>query len=391
MAEAPTWVPPESPFSREEVAGPLRPLEEAEMLPARAYCAADVFDFEQEHWFGRDWLCVGRESDAASVGSWFVARRSPTSAGAIVVRSEDGSLRAVHNVCRHRGMTLLDGCGVGVSRIVCPYHAWSYDLRGRLVSAPATRQIPGFDREVLGLRPVQLETFGGFVFINLAWDTVSLRDWLDDLPAQFDGIPLEGLVLGRRASYDVAANWKLLMENFAESYHFGPVHSRLERHTPSRQAESLDSRGPWQGGWMPLAPGSETVSTDGKRHGRALLRTQGAHRHGVLDYVVWPNLFLSLQPDYLLAYRLEPLSATRTRVVLDVLFDAASGASAAGAAIEAPDVFDFWDGTNREDFAICEGQQLGIASPGYVPGRYTPQEEGVYEFDKIAAERYADP
>ena len=359
------------------------------MLPARAYCDPEVFAFEREHWFGRDWVCVGRTSEVANVGTWFVAPLGP--AGVVVVRSEDGVVRAVHNVCRHRGVKLLDGCGRGASRILCPYHAWSYDLRGRLVSAPWTRDVPGFDREVLGLRPAQLETFGGFVFVDLAWDTLSLREWLDDLPAQFDGIPLEELVLGHRASYLVSANWKLLMENFAESYHFGPVHPELERQTPSRLAESLDSRGPWQGGWMPLASSSETVSTDGSRHGRTLLRRRGKQepeRHGVLDYVVWPNLFLSLQPDYLLAYRLEPLSLDRTRVVLDVLFDPAS---ARDGGVDAPDVYDFWDVTHRQDFAICERQQVGIASPGYVPGRYTPPEEGAYEFDKIAAQRYTDP
>jgi Rieske 2Fe-2S family protein len=236
---------------------------------------------------------------------------------------------------------------------------------------------------------VQLETFGGFVFVNLAWDTVSLAVWLDDLCAQFEGISLDALLLGRRTSHVVGANWKLLMENFAESYHFGPVHPDLERRTPSRAAEGLDSRGPWQGGWMPLATGSETVSTDGSRHGRTLLRKEGVERHGVLDYVVWPNLFLSLQPDYLLAYRLEPLGPDRTRVVLDVLFDPAS--AAADGRVDAPDVYEFWEVTNGQDFAICERQQVGIASPGYVPGRYTPPEEGAYEFDKIAAERYTDP
>jgi glycine betaine catabolism A len=381
MPGEPDWSPPESPFAPEEVAGALRPLPEATMLPARAYCDPAVFAFERLHWFGRDWVCVGRASDVPSVGSWFVAPLGP--AGVIVVRSEDGSLRGLHNVCRHRGVKLLDGCGAGASRILCPYHAWSYDLRGRLVSAPWTRDVPGFDREVLGLRPVQAEVFGGFVFLNLAWDTVSLGDWLDDLPAQFDGIPLGDLVVGRRSTHDVAANWKLLMENFAESYHFGPVHPDLERQTPSRKAEGLDSRGPWQGGWMPLVEGRETVSTDGSRHGRPLLRKEGAHRDGVLDYVIWPNLFLSLQPDYLLAYRLEPIAADRTRVVLDVLFDPAAGA--------ATDVYAFWDTTNAQDFAICERQQEGIASPGFAPGCYTPPEEGAYEFDKIAAERYADP
>lgn len=380
------WSPPESPFEPEELAGALAPFAEATMLPARAYCDPDVYAFEQEHWYGRDWVCVGRASDVREVGSWFVAPLGP--AGVIVVRDDDGALRAVHNVCRHRGVKIIDGCGRAAQSFTCPYHAWTYDLRGRLVGVPGLGGRESVEREVLGLRPAQVDTFGGFVFVSLAWDTLSLRDWLDDLPAQFAGIPLGDLVLGRRTTSEVHANWKLLMENFAESYHFGPVHPALEKQTPSRRAETLDSRGPWQGGWMPLATGHETVSTDGRTHGRPLLRKDGAARHGVLDYVVWPNLFLSLQPDYLLAYRIEPVSECASRVTLDVLFDPAA---ARDGEVDAPDVYEFWERTNAQDFAIVARQQVGISSPGYTPGRFTSMEEGVYEFDKIAAERYADP
>src|SRR5262249_31213752 len=163
------------------------------------------------------------------------------------------------------------------------YHAWVFDLRGRVVHA---------DGEGAGdLRPIRLESFGGFLFVSLADDAPSLSAWLDDLPAQLEGIPLGDLALGRRVRYRVRANWKLLMENFAEAYHFASVHPELDRCTPSRLAESLLSRGPWQGGWMPLAHGAETVSLDGQRHGRALLRTHGVQPQGTLDYLLFPNLF----------------------------------------------------------------------------------------------------
>ena len=178
------------------------------------------------------------------------------------------------------------------------------------------------------------------------------------------------------------------MENFAESYHLGRVHPQLERLTPSRAAESLVSRGPWQGGWMPFAPGARTVSLDGRRHGRPLLRQGGAEIRGVLDYLLWPNLFLSLQPDYLLTYRLEPVAHDLTHVVFEVLFHASF---ATDPDFVSADVVEFWETTNRQDFVVCERQQIGIGSPAYRPGRYTAEEEGMHEFDKIAAERYADP
>ena len=374
------------PFDPGELEETLRPLDEATTLPARAYTDGDVFAFERERWFGTDWLCIGRESDAVGAGTWFVAPLGR--AGVVVVAGDDAVPRAFHNVCRHRGTTLLDGCGERAARIRCPYHGWSYDLRGRLALAPGMEDVVGFDAGANGLAPVRLEAFGGFLFASLASTGPTLREWLDDLPAQFEGIPLDQLVLGKRSRYSVRANWKLVMENFAESYHFGPVHPQLQRQTPSARAESLLSRGPWQGGWMPLLPGAETVSLDGKRHGRPLLRKSGAEAHGALDYLLFPNLFLSLQPDYLLAYQLAPVSHEETAVTFDVLFD--PGARGEGGEVAAGDVYDFWQLTNAQDFSICERQQVGLTSPGFTPGRYAPVEEGMHEFDKIVAQRYAE-
>jgi glycine betaine catabolism A len=371
----------------DEMEGTLRPLEEATMLPQRCYVDPEVFAFENTRWFRTDWVCVGRVSDVGVVGQWFTANVG--GASVLLVRGDDHELRAFHNVCRHRGSTLFEGRGYA-PRIRCPYHSWSYDLSGRLVRAPGMQQVPSFDPNDHALGAVRLETFGGFLFVSLAAEGQSLMGWLNDLPAQFDGILLDHLVVGQRTDRVVHANWKLLMENFAESYHFRSVHPRLQSQTPSDRAESLLSIGPWQGGWMPLRPGAETVSRDGKRHGRPLLRTTGAPMNGALDYVLFPNLFLSLQPDYLLAYRLTPTSHAETRVTLDVLFDRRAVKDGARETVEASDVYEFWEETNAEDYAICERQQIGIASPGFRPGRYAPAEEGTYEFDKIVAQRHAE-
>jgi Rieske 2Fe-2S family protein len=375
---------PRCPLSGVDVEGTLRPLTEARMLPKRAYVDPEVFAFERERWWGTDWVCVGRASDVTSPGQWFVA----TVGGAelLVVAGDDGVARAFHNVCRHRGVPLLEGRGAGACRIRCPYHAWSYDLRGRLDRARGMEDVPSFDRGEHGLASVRLQAWGGFLFASLAAEGPSLAAWLNDLPTQLEDVALGGLVIGFRMETAVRANWKLLMANFAESYHFGPLHPQLEGLTPSRHAESLLSIGPWQGGWMPLRRGAETVSRDGKLHGRPLLRATGV-QPGALDYVLFPNLFLSLQPDYLLAYRLAPSSHEETRVSFEVLF--APGAAREGL-VEAPDVYDFWKETNAQDFAMCERQQRGIASAGFTSGRYAPAEEGAHEFDKIVAQRYAE-
>jgi Rieske 2Fe-2S family protein len=372
------------PLGAEDVEGTLRPLEEATTLPRRAYVDAEVFAFEHERWFCSDWLCVGRTSDVESIGRWYLASLGRESV--IIVKGDDGVVRAFHNVCRHRGVTLLESC-VEADRIRCPYHAWAYDSCGKLVRAPRMRGVIGFDPADHGLIPVRLEIFGGFLFVSLASEGPSLLAWLDDLPGQFEDIRLDRLVVGRRSETVVRANWKLLMENFAESYHFGPVHPELQSLTPSDRAESLLSTGPWQGGWMPLRAGAETVSQDGRGHGRPLLRSTGVEMRGALDYVLFPNLFLSLHPDYLLAYRLLPSAHDETRVSFEVLFDPEA---AKDGAVDAPDIYDFWNTTNAQDFAICERQQSGISSLGSLPGRYAPAEEGTHEFDKIVAQRYAE-
>ncbi len=139
---------------------------------------------------------------------------------------------------------------------------------------------------------------------------------------------------------------------------------------------------------MPFAPGARTVSPDGKRNGRPLLRESGPEIRGVLDYLLFPNLFLSLQPDYLLTYRLEPAAVDLTYVVFEILFHPRF---AGDADFVSADVVAFWETTNRQDFVVCERQQIGIAAPAYVPGPYIAEEEGMYEFDKIAAQRYVDP
>ncbi len=198
----------------------LAPLDEATMLPARAFLDPDVFAHEQAAWFDHDWVCVGRSADVPRPGDWFVAPAAK-GPGVLVVRGEDGVLRAFHNLCTHRGVMLQpasegDNAGTCAS-FRCPYHGWSFHLDGQLAKAPGVGSLPRFDAPGRALRPVRLEQSGGLLFTSLAGEGPSLAAWLDDLPAQLEGIPLADLVRGHRARHTVRANWKLLMENFAES------------------------------------------------------------------------------------------------------------------------------------------------------------------------------
>jgi len=149
-----------------ELAAVRRPFLGASLLPGRAYHAADIYEVERSRWFGRDWQCIGREEDAAEAGAYFVAEVDTEPL--IIVRGRDGVLRAFYNVCRHRGTAVVEEqCGQAV-RFQCPYHAWIYDLDGRLIRAKHTEDLEDFAFEGYGLASVRLETWNGFVFVSLA-------------------------------------------------------------------------------------------------------------------------------------------------------------------------------------------------------------------------------
>jgi Rieske 2Fe-2S family protein len=381
-----------SPISAADVAAVRRPVAEAHLLPARVFHDADVFAFEQDRWFARTWLCVGRDEDVAQPGTYLLARAAGESV--IILRGRDGVVRAFNNVCRHRGSTLLDDPAEGVGspgklvRIQCPYHAWIYDLDGSLKRAPHTEDIDHFVAADQGLFPVRLETWAGFLFINLDPDAEPLSAYLADLPASVAHYPIESLRRARRIEYDVAANWKVIGENYSECYHCPGVHPQLNRLSPYDRGHNLESSGPWAGGWMELIDAADTMSVDGASHGRApLAGVSGEDTRRVYYIVLWPNLLLSLHPDYVMTHQVWPIDAEHSRVVCDWLFDPATMARPD---FDPSDAVDFWDTTNRQDWDVCERQQEGTRSRAYVPGRYSLMEDMVHAFDLMAADRYAD-
>jgi len=371
-----------SSLSSAELEAVLAPFERAHGLPAAAYHDRAVFDRERALIFDRAWLCVGRESDVTHPGEWL--RAAVLGEGIVVVRGADLVLRAFYNVCRHRGLPLLDGpCG-RQQELQCPYHGWTYELTGALRSAPNAHA--SFDHSAHGLAPVRVEVWQGFVFVTEGRDVPALAEFLGDVPPWLTRAPLAHAERVHSSEYEVAANWKLLVENFQESDHFTRIHPALERLTPNGAARSRLSRGPWLGGTMTFADGVETVSKSGKRSGRPFLASP-EYRRQVSDEMMFPTLLTSLQPDYFLTYRLTPLAAERTHVIADTFMHA----SVVGRSIDAEavaDVVSFWEVVNAEDRAICERQQTGVRSRGYSPTMYSAVEDGVHAFDCRVAEAY---
>jgi Rieske 2Fe-2S family protein len=365
-------------FDKRHLAESLRdtqqPLERARTLPAPCYDAEAIHALEQEHLFPHHWLAVAREEDLPGAGH-FVTRDIGRER-ILVVRGHDGCLRAFFNVCRHRGSRLLDvPSGCLQQAIVCPYHAWSYQLDGRLRRAPEMNAVER--AEALALVAVPLARKDGFVFVHLDAAARPLEEALADLP---DGsrFGLERLRRVRALEYRVEANWKLVCENYSECYHCPRAHPQLDR-LSERSAGGFEQGRGFNGGPMQLRAGFDTLSTSGHS---SWPRLDGASSRAddrlVHYYLVYPNLMLGIYPDYLSVHTVWPVSAAAARVSCEIFVPAGTLALAG---FDPAPVIDFWDLTNRQDWALCERVQRGVTSRGYRPGPYAASERCVHAFD----------
>ena len=343
---------------------PLRPT-----LDAAAYVGDEVWNEERPRiWFGQ-WVLVGRDHDLAEPGDRLVVDVAGESV--IVARDHDGVLHGFYNVCRHRGAELVDttgpACGSFGAAIQCPYHAWTYGLDGALRRAPF---LTGDQLPDVALHPVGVDTWGGFLFVHLSPDNATaLADQLGEIPARVANYPLTELRRGLTFTYEVAANWKIIAENYNECYHCGPVHPTLCELVPAfrKGGGGLE----WANG-IPHRDGAWTFTTTGTSDRAPFPDLDDDERVKHKGELVYPNLLLSLSAEHVAAFRLQPHAPDSTTVVCDLLFTPD--------AIDAPgfdpsDAGDLWDPVNREDWAICESVQRGMSSRAWSGGWFAPMED----------------
>jgi Rieske 2Fe-2S family protein len=366
--------PPLDPLALDDA---LQPFGSSTMLPAEAYTSATVLAWEQQHFFAASWVCLGAVRDLRADG---VTQKAVTVGGVpvLLVWADNDVPAAFANTCRHRGHELLPAGAEETKRaIVCPYHAWSYGLDGELIAAPGLREVASFEPEAHGLVPLPVEVWHGWLFVNADARGDSFASHLgslDDLVA-----PYEPERLVRLASHDyvVAANWKVVTENYHECYHCPLIHPELCSVSPPTSGKNYDLPGAWIGGCMDLRDEADTMSLDGRSSGRPI---EGADPRRVLYLGLLPNLLLSLHPDYVMTHRLEALSPGLTRIECTWSFpDEGTDPSYA---------VDFWDRTNRQDWAACESVQRGISSPHFRPGPLAPNEDAVHQFVATVARGY---
>jgi glycine betaine catabolism A len=338
-----------------------------------------VYDQELQRLILPSWQCVGRTDEIARAGDFLTFEVAGS--GVVIVRGADDALRAFHNVCRHRGTRLVEPpSGGGLTRIQCPYHAWTYDLTGRLLGAPLMTEAKEFDREQFGLFRVKLEVWRGFIFINLDPKAAPLARYLGGLVQRAAPYPLERLRRARRVVYDIAANWKLIVQNANECYHCPGVHPQLAQITPYRSGEEDLTDGPVFGGWMDFVAGASTLTASGTTKRKAFPGLSAADLRRVYYYVLYPSNFISLLPDYVTFDWFLPLGPDRTRLVFDLYVDQDE-------TDPADDAMEFWETTNRQDWHICEMAHLGSRTLAYRQGRYSSDEEVVHLIDEYYLER----
>jgi glycine betaine catabolism A len=357
-------------------------------LPAQVYTDDAVLAWERRHLFDRAWVCVGRVADLA-VKPGDRTAVTVGDAGILVTCGADGVVRAVANVCRHRGHELLaPGSSANAGPIVCPYHGWAYEWDGSLRGAAWLDETPNARREDLGLVSVPAQTWGGWLFVNVDGGAAGLEHAVGSLESFVVGHELDRLVVVHRQRYELAANWKLAIENYHECWHCPVIHPALDQRTPFGSSEYLpEQQGTWVGGTMRLVEGVQTMTAGTGLVGRLLPGAEpGQAMEGRVAYVgLFPNLLLAFHPDYVLTHRLDPLSADRTTVVCEWLVPPDVAARPGWSPAEA---VAFWDEVNRQDWAAVESVQRGVASPLYRRGPLGIVEDDVYGFVQMVAAAY---
>jgi len=373
----------------------------AERRPGHAlgrafYNDAEVYERDLERIFLRNWLYVGHVSEIAEPGDYLTYEIAGESV--IVVRGTDGAVRALINVCRHRGSRICDApCG-NTRWLVCPYHGWTYDLDGSLRTA---RLMPkDFDKSTYGLRSIHAAVFHGLIFINFADDAGSLDAAHGALDEHLAPYRLENTKVIARETYTIDANWKLMLENYMECYHCAPSHPEFsDSHSiklpESRSAklhaamavraceigatpDSVDftwnaddpSRLQYYYGRYALFEGYQTGTEDGAPAAPPLGDLTG-HDGGASDLQLGPISHFLIYADHAVTYRFTPraLHETECEVAWLIRDDAVEGTD-----YDVARVTWLWRVTTEADKAIVERNQQGVNSRYYVPGPYAPME-----------------
>ena len=351
-------------------------------LSGADYTSSAVYADERERVWYSAWICVGRSEEISAPGDYLV--RDVAGESIFAVRNRVGQVRAFYNVCAHRGTKLLDdepACGHVGKAFKCPYHAWSYDLDGQLLGTPNVHEDELFERSDYPLHAVAVDEYAGFVFVSLGAEPpplpVALRDSNETI-TDFDRYRMADLRVARRITYDVSANWKIVVENYNECLHCPNIHPELVQVVPLyRYGEVWD--GETRDGGNEMRDGATsftaTGSSDLPRFPGLLAEDYGMY-YGVFQF---PNLMVNLHPDAVMSYLVYPRDANHTTVISEFLFRPETIASPS---FRPEPVVELWDLISRQDWAVCERAQLGVSSRSYRSGVYPRKDRLLFDFNE---------
>ncbi|MEQ9488483.1 MAG: aromatic ring-hydroxylating dioxygenase subunit alpha [Alphaproteobacteria bacterium] len=348
-------------------------------LPARFYTDPEIFAAEKENVFYRNWWCVGHKSHFAEKGQYRTV--DVVDESLFVVRDRKGELKAFYNICQHRGHQLLSGEGKTQS-IVCPYHAWAYDLNGDLRSARNTDEMVDFEKCDFALKPVKVEEFAGFVFVNLDDDATSMADQAKGLEEEIRKYcpRIDELVFAQRDTYEVACNWKVLVDNFLECYHCDPAHKDfvdlVDMDTYRTITHSCFS--------------SQIAGAPRSTNSKAFSFEKGDVDFGYAGWFLFPNLSIWIYPGEtnISTLQIIPTGPETTIEYQDwyALSDQPSQQLKDAMAYQK-------DVLQPEDISLCLSVQKGLKSKGYNQGRFVIDkgltelsEHAVHHFQKFIAD-----
>ncbi len=374
-------------------------VESALTIIPEAYTSEEFYRLEQKRVFGNSWVLVGIKDMVAKPGDVFVADVAGQSI--IVTRNKEGELRAFYNVCRHRGVMMLDSDCTHVrgSRIRCPYHSWAYDLNGECIGTPLFEDsdipedmrgvfdmggVDKFQKEDYPLFGVSVDSWGGMIFVHLGKDPAPLLEQLGDLPQRFENYRLDEWTVVREREFIFKSNYKLVGENYMEYYHLPWVHPELIK--VSRMEDHYRWQGPglytgmttWpisagdDGGWLGLPPVS-TLSDINRESARFIW--------------LFPNAALSVMPNHIFLMMTKPDGPDRT-VEQTWLLCHPESLEADGAQEEIDQLVEFWTLVNQQDIDIVEKVQAGLKMNPYRGGRMCYHfEEPVHRIQNILIDK----
>ncbi len=359
-------------------------------LDAAFYADPAVYDADMAAIFARHWQFAGHECEIPHAGDWF--RHDIGRDSVIVARGRDGQVRAFHNVCRHRGARICSAEKGRDQAFVCPYHAWAYNLTGKLLrDTTAEHGVPASE---LGLRPLAMRRVGGLIFVSLADDPPDFAPAEAVLAPALKPQGLARAKIATVADYEVQANWKVIWENNRECFHCPTTHPEyiranydIQLNDPRHEAEisqrtaacaqawkrkgletptlQSDMTGAWyRANRTPLRPGWVSESLDGAQVA-PLMGDYPDPEVGTLRTTVFPSFWMHGSCDHAVSTRVTPVASDRTKVRVYWLV---AGHAEEGRDYQLAKIMPFWQRTSEQDWTICEAVQKGVGSRGYVPG-----------------------